>query len=175
MRVTLSKLVKSFGAVEVVKGLDLEIDDGEFLVLLGPSGCGKTTALRMVAGLESVTSGRIAIGERDVTEVLPKYRDIAMVFQSYALYPHMTVAENIGYPLKLRGVPRADRDGQTREAAGKVHLEDFLDRFPRQLSGGQRQRVALARAIVRRPERVPDGRAACPTSTPSCAPTCAPN
>jgi multiple sugar transport system ATP-binding protein len=151
MRVTLSNIFKSFGAVQVVKGLDLEIEDGEFLVLLGPSGCGKTTALRMVAGLESVTSGRIAIGERDVTQVLPKYRDVAMVFQSYALYPHMTVAKNIGYPLKLRGVPKAEQETQIRAAAEKVHLEDYLDRFPRQLSGGQRQRVALARAIVRRP------------------------
>ena len=104
MQVTLDAIRKSFGAVEVVKGLDLAIADGEFLVLLGPSGCGKTTALRMVAGLESVTSGCVLIGERDVTHVLPKYRDVAMVFQSYALYPHMTIAENIGYPLKLRGV-----------------------------------------------------------------------
>src|SRR3954471_8869615 len=102
MRVRLSEIRKSFGAVEVVKGLNLEIADGEFLVLLGPSGCGKTTALRMVAGLESATSGHILIGERDVTHVLPKYRNVAMVFQSYALYPHMTIAENIGYPLKLR-------------------------------------------------------------------------
>ncbi|HET7717880.1 MAG TPA: ABC transporter ATP-binding protein [Bauldia sp.] len=151
MRVTLTDIYKSFGQVEVVKGLNLEIEDGEFLVLLGPSGCGKTTALRMVAGLESVTSGRIAIGPRDVTEVLPKYRDVAMVFQSYALYPHMTVAKNIGYPLKLRGVSQAEQDVQIRAAAAKVHLEDYLDRYPRQLSGGQRQRVALARAIVRRP------------------------
>ncbi|MCB1497620.1 MAG: ABC transporter ATP-binding protein [Bauldia sp.] len=151
MRVTLSDIYKSFGMVEVVKGLDLEIADGEFLVLLGPSGCGKTTALRMVAGLESVTSGKISIGDRDVTEVLPKYRDVAMVFQSYALYPHMTVGRNIGYPLKLRGVPKAEQDVQIKAAAEQVHLGDYLDRFPRQLSGGQRQRVALARAIVRRP------------------------
>ncbi|TIN46611.1 MAG: ABC transporter ATP-binding protein [Mesorhizobium sp.] len=151
MRVTLSDIYKSFGAVEVVKGLDLEIEDGEFLVLLGPSGCGKTTALRMVAGLESVSSGRVLIGDRDVTHVLPKYRDVAMVFQSYALYPHMTVAENIAYPLKLRGVPRTERDAAVRSAAVKVHLEEFLDRYPRQLSGGQRQRIALARAMVRRP------------------------
>src|SRR3954465_4710240 len=150
MRVTLSEIRKSFGVGEVVKGLNLEIADGEFLVLLGPSGCGKTTALRIVAGLESATSGRILIGERDVTHVLPKYRNVAMVFQSYALYPHMTIAENIGYPLKMRDTPKAERDGRIREAAGKVHLEDYLDRFPRQLSGGQRQRVALARAIVRR-------------------------
>jgi multiple sugar transport system ATP-binding protein len=149
--VTLSEIRKSFGAVEVVKGLDLAIEDGEFLVLLGPSGCGKTTALRMVAGLESVTSGRILIGERDVTNVLPKYRDVAMVFQSYALYPHMTIAENIGYPLKLRGASPAEREAGVRDAAGKVHLGEFLDRYPRQLSGGQRQRVALARAMVRRP------------------------
>jgi multiple sugar transport system ATP-binding protein len=147
MRVTLSDIYKSFGAVEVVKGLDLEIEDGEFLVLLGPSGCGKTTALRMVAGLESVSSGRVLIGDRDVTHVLPKYRDVAMVFQSYALYPHMTVAENIAYPLKLRGVPRTERDASVRSAAVKVHLEEFLDRYPRPRHG------AAA-------ERLPDGRAA---------------
>jgi len=151
LHVVLSAIHKSFGAVDVVKGLDLEIADGEFLVLLGPSGCGKTTALRMVAGLESVSSGRILIGERDVTNVLPKYRDVAMVFQSYALYPHMTTADNIAYPLKLRGVPASERAGAVRDAAVKVHLEDFLNRYPRQLSGGQRQRVALARAMVRRP------------------------
>src|SRR5882724_7507508 len=151
MQVTLRDIYKSFGEVEVVKGLNLEVADGEFVVLLGPSGCGKTTALRMVAGLESVTAGQISIGDRDVTHVLPKYRDVAMVFQSYALYPHMTVAENIGYPLKLRDTPKAERESRIREAAGKVHLKDYLDRYPRQLSGGQRQRVALARAIVRRP------------------------
>jgi multiple sugar transport system ATP-binding protein len=151
MQVTLRDIYKSFGEVEVVKGLNLEVADGEFVVLLGPSGCGKTTALRMVAGLESVSAGQIFIGERDVTHVLPKYRDVAMVFQSYALYPHMTVAENIGYPLKLRSMPKAESGTRIREAAGKVHLEDYLDRYPRQLSGGQRQRVALARAIVRRP------------------------
>jgi multiple sugar transport system ATP-binding protein len=151
MQVTLDAIRKSFGAVEVVKGLDLAIADGEFLVLLGPSGCGKTTALRMVAGLESVTSGHVLIGDRDVTHVLPKYRDVAMVFQSYALYPHMTIAENIAYPLKLRGTPSSERAAAVAEAAAKVRLGDFLDRYPRQLSGGQRQRVALARAMVRRP------------------------
>jgi multiple sugar transport system ATP-binding protein len=151
MRVTLSNIYKSFGAVEVVKGLNLEIADREFLVLLGPSGCGKTTALRMVAGLESVSAGQIVIGNRDVTNVLPKYRDVAMVFQSYALYPHMTVAENIGYPLKLRGIARDRRAQDVRDAAAKVDLSEYLERYPRQLSGGQRQRVALARAMVRRP------------------------
>ncbi len=151
MRVTLHNIRKSFGGLEVVKGLDLDVGDGEFLVLLGPSGCGKTTALRMIAGLETVTSGSIRIGDRDVTHVLPKYRDVAMVFQSYALYPHMSVAENIGYPLKLRKLARDDIRGQVEAAAGKVDLIPYLDRFPRQLSGGQRQRVALARAMVRTP------------------------
>src|SRR3954470_18256776 len=124
MRVALDSIRKSFGAVEVVKGLDIDIPDGQFLVMLGPSGCGKTTALRMVAGLESVTSGRIVIGDRDVTHVLPKYRDVAMVFQSYALYPHMTVAENIAYPLKLRKVPLAERDAAVHGAAVRVRLEE---------------------------------------------------
>src|SRR5215813_14074279 len=119
MQVTLRDIYKSFGEVEVVKGLNLEVADGEFVVLLGPSGCGKTTALRMVAGLETVTAGQISIGPRDVTNVLPKYRDVAMVFQSYALYPHMTVAENIGYPLKLRKLARDDIAAQVKAAAGK--------------------------------------------------------
>ncbi len=151
MRVALQDIRKSFGAVEVVKGLNLSVGDGEFLVLLGPSGCGKTTALRMIAGLETATSGSIRIGERDVTNVLPKYRDVAMVFQSYALYPHMTVAENIGYPLKLRKASRDEIRTRVEAAAGKVDLIPYLERYPRQLSGGQRQRVALARAMVRTP------------------------
>src|SRR5687768_1775692 len=151
MRVSLQEIHKSFGQVDVVKGLNLDIEDGEFLVLLGPSGCGKTTALRMVAGLETVSAGKIFIGERDVTHVLPKYRDVAMVFQSYALYPHMSVAENIGYPLKLRKLAREDIRKRVEAAAGKVDLTPYLDRYPRQLSGGQRQRVALARAMVRTP------------------------
>ena len=142
---------KWFGANHVVKDLNVQVEPGEFLVLLGPSGCGKTTALRMVAGLEAADSGRIILGNSDITRVLPKYRDIAMVFQSYALYPHKTVAQNIGFPLKVRKTPAADYDRLVREAAEQVRLGDLLDRSPRQLSGGQRQRVALARAIIRRP------------------------
>ena len=151
MSVVLDRVTKSFGDVEVLKELDVTARDGEFLVLLGASGSGKTTALRMIAGLESTTSGRVLIGERDVTNVLPKNRDVAMVFQSYALYPHKTVAENIGYPLRVRGTPKTDMDEQVRSVADQVQLTDYLTRYPRQLSGGQRQRVALARAMVRRP------------------------
>jgi multiple sugar transport system ATP-binding protein len=151
MRVRLADIHKSFGQVEVVKGLDLTVEDGEFLVLLGASGSGKTTALRMVAGLESVTSGRVLIGDRDVTDVLPKYRDVAMVFQSYALYPHKTVFANIAYPLTVRKRPRAEIEASVKDVARQVQLDALLDRYPRQLSGGQRQRVALARAIIRRP------------------------
>ena len=152
MTVRLDKVAKSFGAVQVLHELDLEVNEGEFLVLLGASGSGKTTALRMIAGLETVTSGTITIAGRDVTNVLPKNRDVAMVFQSYALYPHKTVAENIGYPLKVRRTPRAEMDARIRSVAGQVQLGPYLDRYPRQLSGGQRQRVALARAMVRRPK-----------------------
>lgn len=151
MTVVLDRVSKSFGKVEVLRELDVTTEDGEFLVLLGASGSGKTTALRMIAGLESTTSGRVLIGERDVTEVLPKNRDVAMVFQSYALYPHKTVAENIGYPLRVRGESRESIAKQVGDVATQVQLDKLLDRFPRQLSGGQRQRVALARAMVRRP------------------------
>lgn len=150
-RLSIRELNKSFGSVHVVKNLSLDVEEGEFLVLLGPSGCGKTTALRMIAGLEEVDTGSIHLGETDVTRVLPKYRDVAMVFQSYALYPHKTVAENIGFPLKVRGMSEAQRAEAVRDAASQVHMETLLDRYPRQLSGGQRQRVALARAIIRRP------------------------
>lgn len=150
-RLTITQLNKSFGAVHVVKDLSIDIEPGEFLVLLGPSGCGKTTALRMVAGLEEADTGTILLGDTDITHVLPKYRDIAMVFQSYALYPHKTVAENIGFPLKVRNVDNENREAAVRDAAAQVHMEALLDRYPRQLSGGQRQRVALARAIIRRP------------------------
>ncbi len=150
-RLVIKNLNKSFGSVHVVKDLNLDVIPGEFLVLLGPSGCGKTTALRMVAGLEEAQSGSIILGETDVTTMPPKYRDVAMVFQSYALYPHKTVAENIGFPLKMRGIPVAERNKAVRDAAAQVQLEALIERYPRQLSGGQRQRVALARAIIRRP------------------------
>ena len=142
---------KSFGSVKVLEEFNLEVDPGEFLVLLGASGSGKTTALRILSGLETPSAGRVHIGERDVTEVLPKYRDISMVFQSYALYPHKTVAENIGFPLKVKKLPKAEMDAAILDAAKQVQLEALLDRYPRELSGGQRQRVALARAIIRRP------------------------
>ena len=132
-----------------VDQLDLTVHDGEFLVLVGPSGCGKSTSLRMLAGLEDVDTGSIRIGDRDVTHVAPKDRDIAMVFQSYALYPHMTVAENMGFALKIAGVNKDERARRVQEAAKLLDLEPYLDRKPKALSGGQRQRVAMGRAIVR--------------------------
>ncbi|HLI59899.1 MAG TPA: sn-glycerol-3-phosphate ABC transporter ATP-binding protein UgpC [Solirubrobacteraceae bacterium] len=135
-----------------VDGLDLEIGDGEFLVLVGPSGCGKSTSLRMLAGLEEIDDGRVFIGERDVTDVPPAERDVAMVFQNYALYPHMTVAQNMSYALKIRGVPREQRERRVLESARMLDLEPLLGRKPKALSGGQRQRVAMGRAIVRDPE-----------------------
>jgi multiple sugar transport system ATP-binding protein len=134
------------------QGLDLEIDDGEFMVLVGPSGCGKSTALRMIAGLETPTGGRILIGDRDVTVLPPQQRDIAMVFQTYALYPHMTVRENLGFGLRMRGAGREEIEKRVEEAGRALSLETVLDRKPAQLSGGQRQRVALGRAIVREPK-----------------------
>jgi multiple sugar transport system ATP-binding protein len=150
--VRFKNVVKKFGAFTAVTELDLEVRDKEFLVLLGPSGCGKTTTMRMVAGLEDVTEGEIYIGDDLVNDLLPKYRDVAMVFQSYALYPHFTVAENIGYPLRVRKVPLEERKRQVIEVARRVELEPLLDRLPKELSGGQRQRVALARAIIRTPK-----------------------
>src|SRR5690606_11377636 len=137
--------------VVAVNDLNLEIADGEFLVLVGPSGCGKTTALRCVAGLETISEGKLYIGDRVVNDVAPKDRDIAMVFQSYALYPHMTVFDNLAFGLKLRKTPKADIERRVKEAADILGLDRFLDRKPKALSGGQRQRVALGRAIVREP------------------------
>jgi multiple sugar transport system ATP-binding protein len=143
---------KAFGQAVAVQGLDLEIEHGAFVSLLGPSGCGKTTTLRMLAGLEFPTSGKVTIGDRVVNDVPPGKRDIAMVFQSYALYPHMTVGENIAYPLKKHGVKRVERDAKVLSVASTLQLEHLLDRKPRQLSGGQQQRVALGRALVRNPQ-----------------------
>src|SRR5690606_27280992 len=140
------------GTRPAVDKLNIEIADGEFLVLVGPSGCGKSTSLRMLAGLEEVNSGRILIGDRDVTDVPPKDRDIAMVFQNYALYPHMTVAENMGFALKIAGVGKEERASRVLEAAKLLDLEEYLSRKPKALSGGQRQRVAMGRAIVRQPQ-----------------------
>src|SRR5436853_5291466 len=150
--VTLRNLSKTFKNVVAVNNVNLEIRDKEFLVLVGPSGCGKTTALRMVAGLEEATSGEILIGERLVNDVSPKDRDIAMVFQNYALYPHMTVYKNMAFALELRRMPKADIDARIREAAEILGLSRLLDRLPEALSGGQRQRVAVGRAIVRKPQ-----------------------
>ncbi|MDM8083454.1 sn-glycerol-3-phosphate ABC transporter ATP-binding protein UgpC [Cellulomonas cellasea] len=135
-----------------VDALNLHVEDGEFLVLVGPSGCGKSTSLRMLAGLEDVNGGRILIGDRDVTDVQPKDRDIAMVFQNYALYPHMTVADNMGFALKIAGTPKAEIRARVEEAAKILDLTEYLDRKPKALSGGQRQRVAMGRAIVRQPQ-----------------------
>ncbi|MHA3980593.1 ABC transporter ATP-binding protein [Halovulum sp. GXIMD14794] len=150
--VELRDLHKAFGDYVALERLNLEIDDGEFLVLLGPSGCGKSTTMRLIAGLEEPTGGEIRIGDRNVIDVPARDRDLAMVFQNYALYPHMTVAENIGYPLKIARVPKDKRAERVREAAAKVEMEHLLARRPGELSGGQRQRVALARAIVRTPQ-----------------------
>jgi multiple sugar transport system ATP-binding protein len=151
-RVVLDHVTKQFGDVVAVRDLSLTAEDCEFLVLLGPSGCGKSTALRMVAGLEDPTDGSISIGGRVVDDVEAKDRNVAMVFQSYALYPHMSVRKNIEFPLRTRNVPKDERDRLARDAAETLGLLDLLDRKPAQLSGGQRQRVALARAIVRRPD-----------------------
>ncbi len=151
-RVTIEDLRKSYGATEVLHGVDIPIEDGEFTVLVGPSGCGKSTLLRMVAGLESVTGGTIRIGERVVNNLAPGERDIAMVFQSYALYPHKSVRANMGFALKLRGTPRGEIAARVERAATILGLTPFLDRYPRELSGGQRQRVAMGRAIVRDPQ-----------------------
>jgi multiple sugar transport system ATP-binding protein len=151
MDVRYDHVSKSFAGVEALIELDLDVPDGTFLALLGPSGCGKTTALRILAGLEEPTAGSVFLGERNVTRLQPKDRDIAMVFQSYALYPHKSVADNIGYPLRVRKVPKPERAERVAKVAEMLSIDPLLDRMPRQLSGGQRQRVALARAIVREP------------------------
>ena len=143
---------KAYGATQVIHGVNVHINDGEFVILVGPSGCGKSTLLRMIAGLENITGGEIAIGNRVVNDVPPKERDIAMVFQNYALYPHMTVADNMAFSMKLRKAPQSEIDARVKKAAGILGLEKLLDRYPRQLSGGQRQRVAMGRAIVRDPQ-----------------------
>ncbi len=150
--VEIAEVYKSFGPVSVIKGVSVEIDDGEFVILVGPSGCGKSTLLRMIAGLENITGGEIRIGERVVNDVPPKERDIAMVFQNYALYPHMTVADNMAFSLKLKNRPKEEIAKKVDRAAEILGLGQLLGRYPRQLSGGQRQRVAMGRAIVRDPQ-----------------------
>jgi multiple sugar transport system ATP-binding protein len=150
--VVIRDVQKAFGPTRVIHGVNIAIGDGEFVVLVGPSGCGKSTLLRMIAGLENITAGEIRIGDRVVNNVPPKERDIAMVFQNYALYPHMTVAANMGFSLKLRRSPNAEIEKRVRQAADILGLSELLERYPRQLSGGQRQRVAMGRAIVRKPQ-----------------------
>ncbi len=150
--VTLKNVIKKYGDTQVIHGVDLEIEDGEFCVFVGPSGCGKSTLLRMVAGLEETTSGQINIGGRDVTKADPADRGVAMVFQTYALYPHMTVEENMGFGLKMNGVPKSEIAEKVGKAADILQLGEYLKRKPKALSGGQRQRVAIGRAIVRGPE-----------------------
>jgi multiple sugar transport system ATP-binding protein len=150
--VAIRDVYKSFGAVEILHGVSIDIEDGEFVTLVGPSGCGKSTLLRMIAGLEGISRGEIAIADRVVNTVAPKERDIAMVFQNYALYPHMTVRENMAFSLMLKNTAKADSDARVNRAAEILSLTPLLDRYPRQLSGGQRQRVAMGRAIVRNPQ-----------------------
>ncbi|TNB46065.1 sn-glycerol-3-phosphate ABC transporter ATP-binding protein UgpC [Martelella lutilitoris] len=150
--IELEKLVKDYGAFRAIKGIDLSIEDGSFVTFVGPSGCGKSTLLRMVAGLEEISGGRLKIDGKVVNDLEPRERDIAMVFQDYALYPHMSIAENIGFGLKMRGVAKAEIEKQVKEAADILQITQLLERKPGQLSGGQRQRVAMGRAIVRRPQ-----------------------
>lgn len=150
--VTLAKTIKRYGATQVIHGVDLTVDDGEFCVFVGPSGCGKSTLLRMIAGLEETSDGQINIGARDVTHMDPAARGVAMVFQTYALYPHMTVKENMGFGLKMNNVPKAEIERKVADASRILKLDDYLDRKPKALSGGQRQRVAIGRSIVRGPD-----------------------
>jgi len=164
-----SGLRKAFGAVEVLKGIDLQLPDGAFVSFLGPSGCGKSTLLRCIAGLEDLTKGSIHLGDRDITDMPSARRDIAMVFQNYALYPHMSVRKNMAFGLALNGMPRVEIDRRVQNAAETLRITDLLDRKPRQLSGGQRQRVAIGRAITRQPQ-LP-----CQTLTPACVSPCGPS
>src|SRR5689334_7094748 len=150
--VTLKSVKKNYGPVKAIHGVDMEIQDGEFIVIVGPSGCGKSTLLRMVAGLEAITGGEIVIGDRVVNDIEPADRDIAMVFQNYALYPHMSVYENMSYGLRIRGMDKAGIEQRVQRAAEILQLQKLLQRKPRELSGGQRQRVAMGRAIVREPK-----------------------
>ncbi len=150
-QVTLKGIRKSFGKVDVIRGIDLEVHDGEFMVFVGPSGCGKSTTLRMIAGLETISEGELLIGGQRANDLRPADRGAAMVFQSYALYPHMTVAENMGFALKMAGVAKAQRNEQVGRAAEILRITELLGRYPKELSGGQRQRVAIGRAIVRKP------------------------
>lgn len=150
-QLSIRRFVKRFGGQDIIRGIDLEVRDGEFLILVGPSGCGKSTLLRMIAGLEDITEGELLIDGRRMNEVHPADRGAAMVFQSYALYPHMTVAQNMGFALRMAGVSASERDHQVQQAAQVLRITDLLNRYPKQLSGGQRQRVAIGRAIVRKP------------------------
>ncbi len=169
---TLSEIRKTYpNGVEVLKGIDIAIADGDLLILVGGSGCGKSTLLNIIAGLETLTSGAVKIGERVVNDLSPKDRDIAMVFQSYALYPSMTVRDNIAFGLQIRKVPEAKQEEIIRRVSDMLQIGHLLDRKPRQLSGGQRQRVAMARALSREPCSCSTSR--CRTSTPSCASRCA--
>ena len=151
-KIALRDVNKSFGATVIIPKINLDIEDGEFVVFVGPSGCGKSTLLKLIAGIEEVTDGRIFIGERDVTDLDPRKRDIAMVFQSYALYPHLSVRGNLGFGLKLRKTGKADIERRVDEVARILGLDEMMDRRPGELSGGQRQRVAMGRAIVREPQ-----------------------
>ena len=150
--IAISNVTKKFDSTEVIHGINLKINDGEFVVLVGPSGCGKTTLLRMIAGLESITDGNISINDKIINNIKPKERDCAMVFQNYALYPHMKVAANMGFSLKIKKAPKEEIDQKVKDVAKILEIEDYLERYPRQLSGGQRQRVAMGRAIVRNPK-----------------------
>ncbi|MBT4290031.1 MAG: ATP-binding cassette domain-containing protein, partial [Deltaproteobacteria bacterium] len=151
-KLALSNIKKSFGNIDVIHGVDLNIEDQEFVVFVGPSGCGKSTLLRLIAGLDEVTSGTISIGDKDVTELEPSERGVAMVFQSYALYPHMSVYENMAFGLRMNKMPKDEIDSRVQKAARILELDDFLNRKPKALSGGQRQRVAIGRSIVREPK-----------------------